>query len=401
MLKNKINALLLASIMTIFAACSDEDPKPEPPVVNPNPPVDTIVPPPVDTIIPPPIDPIYPVDFKFLTLNGSGRNGEVPSVSYFKQDTIILDYFKEANGEHIGNKPLRTTQIEDKLYIVQSWNNSNVEIVDPNSFKRLRKVGFNDLMAYDLEYLGGDSAVVIGQEEDNKKMNFTVCNLKTDEFVQRSFNTGFSLSRALRIGNKLLVGGTQLSTYPVKDSKLAIFDIDNMSNNNMRIISEKMNLFNSNSDFIVDKNGKVWFVANNDYNLICFCIDPETETIIQEIPLPVTMSTMKDLSYTLDNTGSTLYIRSHKAFYSMNVDAPGELDEPDYEYMEKTNVNLIDLKMTKEGTLLVIDQIQSTQFKGSKVLEFKTSTTGDWKIIKEYELPKTSAISIYVAKYEK
>ena len=397
MLKNKINALLLASVMAMFAACSDEDPKPEPPIVGPIPPLDTIVPPPVDTI--------FPVDFNFISLNKTGNSGDgVSSISYIKKDgTILLDYFKETNGEQIADRLNSATQIEDKLYIVQNnhWTSNNIQVLDPNTLKRLTKFEFNkDLKPYDLEHLGGDSVVVVGLEF-NKEINLLIGNLKAEEFIQRSFNTDFFLSRALKIGNKLIVGGpTYQKDGQFFDSKLAIFDINNISNDGMRIIHDQMNLFNSNADFLVDKNGKIWFIANKENTLICFCLDPETEKIVKAVSLPTSISPHNELSYTLDNTGSTLYIRSHKAFFTIDIDNPTTPDDPVYEY-RTTVAQLSDLKITKEGTLLVINEIKSSQFKGSKILEFKPSTTAAWTITKEYELPHTIASSIYVAKYEK
>lgn len=397
MLKNKIKALLLASVIAMFASCSDDDQKPEPPIVGPIPPIDTVV--------PPPVDPIFPVDFNFITLNSNGWNGELPSISYIKKDNSILsDYFKDANGELIAENPSSATQIKEKLYIVQNshWGMNNIEVLDPNSFKRLHKIEFNkEIRLRDLEYLGGDSIVVVGREF-NRKINLIIGDLEKDNFIQDSLNTGFSLSRALKVGDKLIVGGIRYQeNAQYIDSKLAIFDIDNISNDGMHIIHDKMNLFNVNSDFVVDKNDKVWFIAYGNDVLCCFCIDPQTEKIIQAIPLPYTISSLNDLSYALDNTGSTIYIRSHKAFYTIDVDSPVTPDGVTYEYTEQTVANLVELKMTKTGTLLVIDQVRGSEFNGSRILEFKPETTDDWKIINKYELPDIKASSIYVARYEK
>ncbi|MGL4493173.1 MAG: hypothetical protein ACRCT5_10025, partial [Tannerellaceae bacterium] len=129
-----------------------------------------------------------------------------------------------------------------------------------------------------------------------------------------------------------------------------------------------------------------------------YCINPATEQIKHEVQLPYTLSSLNELCYTIDNTGKTIYLRCHKAFFTVDVDTPVTPDEPVFEYI-KTVSELKDLDMTKDGTLLMIEQ-DLRAFAPSKIIELNPKKAGAWEIVKEYTVDPVAS-QIYVAKYEK
>lgn len=345
---------------------------------------------------------IFPVDFKFITLNNEGNQGETPSISYIKNDgTVLTDYFKAANGFQINDNPLYATQIEESLYLTHGgyWSDNGIHQVNPNTFKEIKSYDLKrDMQTYCMEHIGGDS-ILIGGAKGEQNYNFAIASLSKNDFILSTFDTGFPIKQAKRIGNKLFAGGTRSQKNgQYIESKLIAFDTNSIDQKGMRTVMDVLNLSSNSAEIIVDKNKNIWVAGAKQSTYVLYCIDPITEQIRHEIPMPYTLSTLNELCYTIDNNGKTIYLRCHKAFFTVDVDSPATPDEPIYEYI-KTISGLKDLDMTKDGTLLMIEQ-DIKAFAPSKIIELNPKNEGNWEIVNEYSVDPVAS-KIYVAKYEK
>ena len=80
----------------------------------------------------------------------------------------------------------------------------------------------------------------------------------------------------------------------------------------------------------------------------------------------------------------------------ISLDNPVAPDEPNYEYMG--HVTLTDLKVTKEGNLLVIDEYGGKE-KSSSMIELTPSKEKEWSVVSEHDVDM-NARSIYISNYE-
>lgn len=344
---------------------------------------------------------IYPVDFKFITLNNEGKQGEKPSISYVKNDgTVLTDYFYTANGFQIKDNPLHAIQIENSFYITHgsNWSDNGIHQINTSSFEVIKSFDFKrEMKTYCMEHLSGDSIIVAGATK-NADYNFVIASLTNEDFTLTSFNTGTPITQVKRIGNKLFAAGIRSQKNgEFIDAQLIAFDNTAINKEGMRTIMDVLNLPSFNAEFIIDKNKNMWVAGIKGSGYMLYCIDPKTEKVKHEVKMPNTLSSLNELCYTIDNTGKTIYIRCHKAFFTVDVDTPSNPDEPVFEYI-KTVSDLKDLDMTKDGHLLIIEQ-DMRAFAPSKIIELNPKEI-TWEIVNEYTVDPVAS-QIYVAKYEK
>ena len=348
---------------------------------------------------------IAPVDFRYLTLNSAGHStGGKSTISYIHQDgTFSLNHFKTANGVDMQSDSKDAFQIGNKLFLIQK--NSDIYEMDPNSFKLTRTIKNEvEFSPSDMANLGGDSVLVVGStSKDTSTPTVVVGDLKGDSFIKRSFNTDFTVHKAVRVGNKIFTAGerTQYFDYEAFEiiwtySKLAVMDIDNISKDSIRTIVDKVDISSSNSNLCVDKNNNLWFINKENESLKLYGIDTEKEVVIHTIDLPNTTSVYDETAYDINVKNNEIYIRSKKAFYVISLDNPVAPDEPNYEYMG--HVTLTDLKVTKEGNLLVIDEYGGKE-KSSSMIELTPSKEKEWSVVSEHDVDM-NARSIYISNYE-
>lgn len=351
-----------------------------------------------------PAEIIIPVDFRYLTLNREGNySGQTPSLSYVhKNGTVFDDYYKTVNGEQVFCDPNAAFHFIDKVLLGHgsNWNDNGVSILEGNSFKKVDHIDLKQNMTpYTIEWLGGDSIIVAGRYKD-EELNAFIADISGKATIKRKLNIGFTVYSVKKIGDKVFMLGCRdnRNGEPVQPD-LIVMDVKNIHESGFRKIKSNLHLSSRYSVPSIDKNGNLWFAAteNDERQYKLFCIDSKTETVKHAITMPVTMSTMNELAYTMSNDGKTVYLRSHKAFYTVDVDAPAELDEPVYEFLRHVGL-LCDLKITKEETLLFIDQKQSPNTP-SEVFEVRPDSKG-WELIGTTEVGQ-NAKSIYVSKYEK
>ena len=358
-----------------FVGCSDSKPNPEP--------------------IP---EIIYPVDFRFITLNHkSNSSAGRQSVSYIKEDGgVVANYFFKANGREIPQDPISAMQIKDRLYITSrnNWGDNVVEVLDPDTFEELRQINLkNEIVAFDSQYLGGDSIVVVGGAKSGG-YNVVIGALDpAQQFIRRTFTIDMYITTAKVASKKLFLGSD------TDVSKLLVCDLDNISADGMREIGKDVALFSNGVDFITDKNNMIWTLIKPQKGSSAArlqSINPTTEEFGAGVDLPYSVSSYNGIGMAISPDGKMVYLRCHKAFYSFDVDNLVAASEPIFEYVGHVGV-LQDLKMTKEGSLLFIDERQETDAP-SIVYEYQSNASGVWKQLNNYSVG-SRAQYIYISKY--
>ncbi|MGL5790146.1 MAG: hypothetical protein ACRCXV_09720 [Bacteroidales bacterium] len=351
-----------------------------------------------------PAEIIIPVDFRYLTLNKEGSySGQTASVSYVhKNGSVFPDYYKTVNGEQILCDPNAAYHFKDKLYLAygSNWNDNGIAVLEGNSFKKVDQIELKRSMTPNaIEWLGGDSLIVAGRYKD-ENINGFIADVSKDAKLKRKIDFGFTVYAIKKIGDKIFILGCKDNKNgEALQPKLMVADIKNIHESAFRTIKSNLHLSSRSSAPCVDKNGNLWFgaIENDEQVYKLFCIDTKTESIKHSLKMPLTMSTLNEMAFSISNDGQTIYLRNHKAFYTVNVDKPAELDEPVFEYMKHVGT-LCDLKTTQEGNLLFINQVLGAS-SPSEVIEVKPEGA-QWNILKTIEVGE-SAKSIYLSKYEK
>ena len=342
---------------------------------------------------------IYQVDFRYITFGPRGNSGGA-SISYIKHDgTVVENQFKDANGEDIGDAPNDVLQSKDNLLVsIRSFYGSNkIEIINANSFKKVKTIDLGSKIAISsITNLDDDKIFVVGSHKIGYNRIFSIGTINTtsENPMESIFDVDFKPRAAIKVDEKIVV----VSKFP--NSEILFFDTDNITIEGMRTIdSEKSSFDNSKSSLEVDKNKKIWTVMQNqNYEVILCCIDPVTEAIIHEVIVPGG-STINTTAVAMSNDGQYVYVRTHEAFYKVNVDKAIFPDDPTFEHKEHTGL-VCDLKMTKEGTLLFIDYRYEDNAP-SRVYEYKESSDGSWtRLVEAGVAVAPHAKSLYVAKYD-
>ena len=340
---------------------------------------------------------IYPVDFKYLTFGPSGASGG-PSITYVKNDgTVVKNLFKDANGEDIGESPNDIIQSKDNLLVsVRSFYGSNkIEIINANSFKKIKTIDFGSKIAIsNMISLDDDKLFVMGSYKIGYKRIFNIgtVDTKSENPMESIFDLKYKPRAAIKVDDKIVV----VSKF--SNTEILFFDTDNITLDGMRVTNtDKMSFDNCKASLVVDKNKKIWTVMqNNDYQVTLCCIDPVTETIIHDISIPGG-STVNTVATTMSNDGQYIYVRTHEAFYKVNIDKAVFPFDPTFEHNEHTGT-VYDLKMTKEGTLLFIDH-RFEDNAPSIVYEYKENSDETWtRLVENGIAVAPHAKSLYVAK---
>ena len=343
---------------------------------------------------------IYPVDFRYLTY-GPGRNYGGPSISYIKHDgTVVDDQFKDANGEGIGKDPNDILQSNENLLVsVRDFYGSNkIEVIHANSFKKVKTLDFGSTISIsNMVSLDDDKLFVMGSYKKGYNRIFSIGTIDTklENTLESRFDLKYKPRAAVRVDDKIVV----VSKLPA--TEILFFDTNNITLDGMRSIDSGNSSFdNCKTSLEVDKNKKIWTVMQTaNYEVVLCCIDPVKETVIHQIAVP-SASTIKTTSIAMSNDGQHVYLRSYEAFYKIDVDKAVFPDDPTFEHNEHTG-NVYDLKMTKEGTLLFVDERLEDNAR-SRVYEYKENSDGSWtRLVKEGVAVAPHAKSLYVAKYEK
>ncbi len=329
----------------------------------------------IEEIIPEP-----PTGIRFFTLNQSGSvHGQKPSISSMSYDgSIISDLYKSTNNLELGSEPQFMLPFQNSYLIAFAdyWGANKIELVDAKTLEVKKQIDFGrDFAPYSICHLSDNNYLALGtgiMVSDNP-FSMALLNIGDEIQIKSSFDTDFTVTAACKVGNKIIVGGSY------NDSQMAFFDSDNITMEGMRIMKDNRQMFGKHSSFFVDKNNKIWCATKpKDQNPKLCCIDPETETIIKEISIP-SASTLKTFGIAMSNDGNTIYVRTHEAFYKTKIDNLEFSDDPIFEHREHTG-SVNDLKMTKEGTLLFIDE-SLTPSQPSTVYEYRQASNGEWERI--------------------
>lgn len=384
----------------------DPEPEPEPepePDPNPEPEPEPDPDPTPDPEPEPEPEPEYQPNFRFLTFNGQSSTGDKPSISLINNsNSVILDMYKLGNGVGIGSSPKTAVMVGDRLCVnlFESWSSNNsMEVLDADNFKTIFRIDFADkFYPLAIERINGDTVLIAGMTfrgdynallgvVPKKAEGVGVRSLRQnadDGFTIKTFSLGENVSRVRKIGSKLFMGDNNTSDLMILDIDKLGKDINTASH--IRRISN-MNLSAPAEDYHVDMNGNVWFVVKRNeadyYGYKLICMDINTETVIKEVKMPSTVTTISLLVSDIDTEGRYIYLRNNKAFYVVDTQNPQVPDEPLFEYRAHAG-SINDLKYTKDGTLLFIDQSLSPNT-NNKLFEY-AQNNGVWSMKTEFEV---------------
>ena len=383
--------LALAQV-ALFIGCSDSKPNPEP-----NTPSEI------------PSEIVYPVDFRYLTF-GPGGNSGGPSLSYIKNDgTIIVDHYKDVNGESIGESPNTILQSKENILVaVRNFHGSNkIEIINSNSFTKVKTIDL-ELAPSSMISLDDDKVLVVGSYKKSsygdRTYRIDIIDTKSANPKVSSIDLPYKVRTAVKVGDKvaLVCKRTMLPSFEFEGTEILFFDADNITLEGMRHIDSKQySIEHSRASLEVDKNKKIWTIMQTDGGIVKLCcIDPLTEEIIHNVDIPLA-TTLKTAAIAMSNDGQYVYVRAYEAFYKVNVDdVNGDVfsNDPIFEHSENTGT-VSDLKTTKEGTLLFVDK-RLEDNTPSRVYEYKENSDGTWtRLVKDGSAVAPHAMYIYVAKH--
>ena len=350
---------------------------------------------------------IYPVDFRYITLSGTGMRGEDPLVSYIKNDgTVIPDYYYQVHNESVGENPGDVIQVKDNIILLIQlywcWNTTNkIQILNSNSFEEVKTIDFgSDLSPHSIVNIKDDNMFLLvgGETKSNNTYSLNIIDIESNKPIKSSFEVPFSAQILSKVGDKIVVVGGRESEG--RSPSIAFFDVNNITLEGMRQSEIDMGLLYTNKVSLEkDKNNNLWtLMVNANYEIMLCCIDMETEKIIHNIKVPAAITSTTSLA--VSNDGASIYVRTHEAFYKLNVDNAIFSEDPLFEHREHTGT-VNDLKMTKEGTLLFIDE-RLEDGAPSVVYEYKENADGNWtRLLEKGVAVGRGAGKLYVAKYEK
>ena len=287
------------------------------------------------------------------------------------------DYLLSVNNFQINDNPYDAIQVDEELYLMHGsfWSDNGLVQVNPNSFEIKRHINLGrSICSYSGINLGGNRMLIAGDEADNE-YNVLVADLNAvgeEGFVQEQLYTGFNVNSMLQVGDNIFMA-TSYSNSP-----LMMLDANNLSQEGLTTLSESFTLTNRNNKFVRDKNNNVWIPVKAGSGVKLVVIDGKTGAFTKELAMPNSVSSINETAIAISNDGATLYARSHKAFYTIDVDNTLELDEPNFEYREHVG-SLKNLKMTEEGTLVFLNQ-KLGSFTPSEVIELTITSDENWDI---------------------
>ena len=341
------------------------------------------------------VDKIEPVDFQYLTLNRTNMYGEVPSISFMSKDGVMTPrMYYQTNNEDFPSEAVNALQVKDRLFLVvcDYWGFSGFMEVNPNTLLKVSEHSLNgDFLPYDMISLGGDSVLLAGAE-NNGDYNIVIGDINSEEFTKRKINSGNDINYVRKIKNKVFFAGSYSNS-----AVISVADINNINNDSFRTILEDVRLGSKSSNFCIDKNNNIWFSNKESGSYMIYCIDTESETVKHKVSMPRSITTLNELAMAISKDKDVIYIRNHKAFFTMNVDSPETPDEPLYEYRDHVGV-LNDLKVAANGNLLFLNETLGLGIP-SEVIELSPNTNAEWSLVGITETGISSS-KIFVPAYE-
>ncbi|MGL4293046.1 MAG: hypothetical protein ACRCSQ_05685 [Bacteroidales bacterium] len=343
--------------------------------------------------------------FKFLTINHASSQSDPGSISHISHGGISTeDIYKPVNGSEIPDRINEITLLGNQLCLTGCGLNtawymgSFVQLIDSASFKITKHIDLShDFTKQEMSLSSSvkinDDLIFAAGSTSNDPMvhNIAIISL-SQEKATNSFHTDFSVSKVIRVKNKLFLAGT---AYNLKDSKIAVMDIDDIRPENIRIINDKTSLFNAYSSMLIDNQGKIWTLVNENNRGYIHCIDPDSEKIIKTIPLPYTISPLSSVSIAINAKASAIYLRAGRAFYLIDTETCQEPEDIVFEVTSEIvngGMACYDLKIDHTGKLLFINHITG-KGKKSEVYELDPEK---WEVTNIYPT-NTNSRYIYIA----
>ncbi len=377
--KKKICALAFASMM-LFVSCDKS--------INDN--NSNEVPPVVEEVIHP---------FKALIVSGTSAGSQLlPSIDLvdFEGDTTFTsNLYSTINGHNIIGNPKSIVKTDDYIYLATQ----NSVFTEANYIYILNSADYTLKKSIELEasyipininILTNGSLVVACSKNWSSKSDYrllVIDDVDGAHSIRKIEFSANSVQLSKQIGDKLFVVIPSYYSNGVDyPAQTLVYDIDNINDGEHRVISEEIgNVFIINDNFIVDGESRVWFFgADVNGDLTMNQLDVTKEEVVYTLPLP-SISHYDGISVALANDDTTMYIRSQKSLYKIDLNNPEVPAEPIAALMG-TFSNISSLSVAQNGNVLVLTTKTGSVTAGH-LHEF-TPTEDDtyWEDAKSYEV---------------
>ncbi len=346
-------------------------------------------------------------NFKFLTVNPANYYGEAPSITHVSHEgATTQDIYFQANNALVTDGVTDVALIDDKLYMTITRMNSSyytdcsIEVLNAETFVSEETIDLSyntlgsELSVKTITAVPGDKLIAAGTlfySAGGDGDNLAVISRK-DHSLEKTLRFDFPISKVIYAENKIFLAGAVANAVK---SKIAVLDLNNITEDGLRVISDETNLFDGSTSILKDANGLIWAAVLRNGTPAVLCIDPATEQIVHDIRLPYSITSLSSVSATMDEKAETLYIRCGRAFYVIDAKNPAEPDDVAFEITSGIvdgGMTCLDLKMSQDGKLLFIRSIM-TQGEVSQVYELDPA---DWTVTNIYPTGINSRF-IYVA----
>ncbi len=347
------------------------------------------------------VDVIYP--FKGIIISGVPTNGSATAsmniMDFDGDTTYVSEVFNGANGEIISGDPKSITLSENRIYF-STVNNlremgNHIYVINREDYKLINSINLGDFyVPSSITLLTNGSLVVTGTTRwgNQEEEMLVISNIESADYSITKIEHGRRLTNCKQIGNKLFITVPSLFTYDNDwneinlPAQLISYDIDNIVAGEHHVVSEEIGEVSTIDDnFFVDANNKLWIIGSDENDATTlFNLDTESNSINTKVVL-YAISNIDGLSATLSKDKSSIYIRSLKSIYAINLNNPVAPIEP-IAAITGNFANISALTVAPDGNVLMLSTVTGSITNGT-MYEFTPSLDGSyWDEAKTYDV---------------
>lgn len=209
-------------------------------------------------------------------LFGTG-SGDISAI--YEDGTTIWNAFEKANGVPMGDVAQSITYLRKKYFVVLNGS-AKIEVVEPGTFKSLGTILYEKKGSPRFMAPISDTSAIVSDLQGQ------LVEINTEKYtVIQHIPLSWGVEKIVRVGDKLFGANTS-------GRGIAVFDIDNISEENKRVIPVLVRDGTKTSKMHLDKNNKLWVLTTGQNSAKVNCIfwneiDPDTEEVIEIVEIPL------------------------------------------------------------------------------------------------------------------
>ena len=338
----------------LFAACTDDDDN-------------------VGEIPPPEVNKVQMI----VVNEGLFGTGTADISVVYEDGTTIWNAFERANGVPMGDVAQSITYFNGKYFVVLNGS-AKIEVVEPETFKSVGTILYTQKGSPRFMVPINDTEAIV-TDLQGQLVRVNTSDYSVVEYIPLATNWG--IEKIVKIGNKLF------GANPAGKG-IAVFDVNNISEEGKRIIRVLVKDNTKTSKMHLDKNNKLWVLTTgtNTQKENCVfwnCIDPNTEEVVDVVEIPLLKKGNPNLEIDTPMSGG-LYYRSDISgdkstiYFSMNACTDVKngtyqlavfelnVDTKDTKLYRKTTgvTQMYGMGVSPEGEVYVCDAIDYTAQRG-------------------------------------